>query len=135
MPIAETVCQSLISSQQILLIVNRWRHSTTLSRLDMCDTLACHPAGPGNVSSKHFLGHLNVLTPLVHAMQSIVIHLRQLRLMICFHHETDRLCYREQIDAIHIDAKPLQPCLQRRRARNDAHAQGLLIILPHLFIL
>ena len=101
----------------------------------MCDTLACHPAGPGNVSSKHFLGHLNVLTPLVHAMQSIVIHLRQLRLMICFHHETDRLCYREQIDAIHIDAKPLQPCLQRRRARNDAHAQGLLIILPHLFIL
>ena len=40
----------------------RWRHSTTLSRLDMCDTLACHPAGLGNVSSKHFFWRLIILT-------------------------------------------------------------------------
>ena len=61
-------------------------------------------------------------------MQSIVIHLHQFHLIIPSLRETDRLCYRKQIDSIHIDAKSLQPCLQRRRARNDAHAQGLFIV-------
>ncbi len=41
---------------------NRWKHSMTLSRLDMYDTLACHPVGLGNVSSKHFIDRLNALT-------------------------------------------------------------------------
>ena len=33
---------------------NRCKHSTTLSKLDMCDTSACHLAGLGSVSVKAF---------------------------------------------------------------------------------
>ena len=56
------------------------------------------------------------------------VRLADLYLRLQHVHNRHRLCHCKPSYAIHINAKPLQSCLPRGRARNDAYAQGAAIL-------
>ena len=91
---------------------------------------ACHLAGPGNVSPLRLRNvHISLtksLYHLVHAMQS---RSKLDRIQAMSQLYLSRLCDRQQVDALYLDAKSLQSRLQRGGARDDAYSQRLFFYL------
>ena len=90
----------------------------------MSDTSACRHAGLGNVSVPFICSRREMSN--IMPTKSMLCKVRLVDPSVRFKHGHAfyRLCYCKPPYAIHIDAKPLQSCLPRGRARNDAYAQG-----------